>query len=225
MSSTTRRSKTPSDEFTHSLLMEIQPYLLKGNYKGGLVIAKRALKQYPESFVCLYQYAKLLGDWADELPEAKKRKFKHEAADILKDLTKRMSGQSVKMRFGACLNYYYQASAYQEMYAYGARFMKHDKRQGLYAQALGSGLLAEEKYLGGEMARAKTWAKKSISAWEKYGMKGEKYYFAHYSYAKAFAIAGDKKSALASLKNAARTSKRPLTDWEFKDVLQMIEKL
>lgn len=221
----TQDSKTPSAEFTQSLLNEIQPYLLKGNYKDGLVVAKRALKQYPESFVCLYQYAKLLGDWADELPEAKKKKFKREAADILKDLTKRMSGQTAAMRFGACLNYYYQSYGFREMYAFGARFRRHDKRKGLYAQALGAGLLAEEYHQKAKKAQAVSWAKKSVFAWEKYGLKGETYYFAHYSHAKALAIAGEKKPALASLKNAARTSKRPLTDWEFKDVLQMIEKL
>lgn len=215
--------KTPSAEFTQSLLMEIQPYLLKGNYKEGLVIARRALKQYPESFVCLYQYAKLLGDWADELPAAKKKKAKAEAAAILQKLTKRMSGQTPAMRFGACLNYYYQAFAFREMYAYGRRFQRHNRRQGYYAQALGSGLLAEEYFKDSKMARAASWAKKSIDAWEKYDLKGEKYYFAHYSYAKALVIAGDKKSAMASLKIAARVSKRPITDWEFKDVLEMIE--
>ena len=223
MASLRLRPQNPSLEFTQNLLLEIQPFLLKGNYKSGLAVARRALKLYPNSFVCLYQYAKLLGDWADELPEAERKKRKREAAGILKKLTGRMAGQDTVMRFGACLNYYYQSYAFREMYAFGARFRRHDRRKGFYAQALGSGLLAESFYQKSKPAQARSWAKKSVAAWETYGLKGEKYYFAHYSYAKALAIAGDKKGAMKSLKIAARTSQRPITDWEFKDALQMIE--
>jgi hypothetical protein len=216
------RTHQPSSEWTEKLLKSIQPHLLKGDYQAGLVKAKRGLKEYPDSFVALYQYAKLLGDWADELPELKQKKYKREAAGILKKLTKRMAGQPTAMRFGACLNYYYQAFAYREMYAFGARFMRHDERKAYYARALAAGLLAEQHYVRDRKSAAAKWAKKSIRAWQKYGLKDEKYYFAHYSYAKALAIAKDEKSAMRSLKMAARLSQRPITDWEFRDVMMIL---
>jgi hypothetical protein len=171
----------PTTAWETRLLEEIQPFLLTGNYKAGLQVAKRALKEYPTSFVALYQYAKLLGDFADELPPAQKKIRKREAAAILKKLTSRMAGRPATMRFGACLNYYYQAFAYREMYAFGARFMRHDRRKGHYAQALASGLVSEEFDLRGREKSAVGWARKSIQAWQRYGLKGEKYYFAHYS--------------------------------------------
>ena len=214
--------KSPTAEWSQSFLDELSKYVLKGQYKEGLVIAKRALKIYPKDFVCLYQYAKLLGDWADELPVAKRKKLKLEAAKVLRPLTRRMSGQPAAMRFGVCLNYYYQSYAFQDMFAFGTRFQKFDRRKGYYAQALGAGLLAEKYYQSGQSKRSATWAAKSNHAWEKYGLKGEAYYFAHYSYAKSLAIAGDERKAMASLKMAAKVSQRPITDWEFKDVLEII---
>ncbi len=213
---------SPSAEWSKKFLNDLSKFILKGRYKEGLVLAKQALKKYPDSFVCLYQYAKLLGDWADELPPSRKKKLKAEAAQILKVLTRRMSGQSPDMRFGVSLNYYYQSYAFQDMYAFGARFHKFNPRKAFYAQALGAGLMAERYNQLGQRKRAMTWALKSNHAWEKYGLKGETYYFAHYSYAKSLAIAGDMRRAMSSLKTAARVSRRPITDWEFKDVLELM---
>lgn len=214
---------SPTPEWSRNFMNELSKFILKGRYKDGLAVARRALKKYPKDFVCLYQYAKLLGDWADELSPAKRKKLKSEAAGVLRPLTRRLAGQPAAMRFGVCLNYYYQSYAFQDMYAFGTRFHKFDPRKGYYAQALGAGLMAEKYHQQGQRGRAATWARKSNRAWEKYNLKGEAYYFAHYSYAKSLAISGDMKRAMVSLKTAARVSQRPVTDWEFKDVIQLIE--
>lgn len=207
---------------TAAYVKMLSKFVLAGKYKEGLPLAKRALKDFPQDLVCQYQYAKLLGDWADELSPAKRKKLKSEAVKILRRLTRRLQGQPTETRFGICLNYYYQSYKFKEMHAFGKRFTAVDLRKGLYAQALGACLHAETLQRSGNEALKKQWATKSIQAWKKYGLTKEPYYFAHYSCAKALALQGDRAGALKSLKTAARVSRRPLTDWEFKDVFAMI---
>lgn len=197
--------------------------VLEGRYKEGVSIARKALKSDPGNFVFQYQYAKLLGDWADELPAKTQFKYKKEAAGILKKLTKRLSGKPLDLRFGICLNYYYQKKEFKQMHAYGKRIAKEAKQKGHYSQGLGATLLAYDYWVLGRYLKALTWAKKATRAWERYDLKSEKYYFAHYSYAKALALEGRRKEATTSLKTAARLSKRKLSDWEFEDVLKLLQ--
>ena len=128
----TPKSSIPEYEEIEPLL---RGYVLKGQYKKGADLAKKTLKKYPDEFYYQYQYAKLLGDWADDLPIGRRKKIKFQAANILRPLTKRLAGKTISDRFGVCLNYYYQTSAFQEMYEYGKRFTIIDRRLGLYAQA------------------------------------------------------------------------------------------
>lgn len=214
-----KMTEAEAEKFTKDL----SKYVLVGKYKEGLPLVKKAMKQYPDDLVCQYQYAKLLGDWADELPPVRRKKLKTEAAGILASLLPRLRGQPAVRRFGICLNYYYQSYAFKDMYSFGKRFASTDRQKGYYAQAMGAGLYAEELHQAGKESQQKQWAAKSAKAWEKYDLKSEKYYFAHYSYAKALALNAELDKALKVLKTAARLSGRPITDWEFKDVLGMIE--
>ena len=205
-----------------SFQAELKSYALRGDYKSALQIAKKALKAHPHELVCQYQYAKLLGDFADELPPAKKRKLKAEASIILRRLVRQMGAMPASQRFGICVNYYYQTEKFREMCRFGKKFVKFDPQLGYYAQAMGSGLVAFEEYEKQRLASSRAWALKSVEAWKKYKLKNEKYYFAHYSYAKALALAGMKKEAHISLRTAAKLGKRPLSDWEFADVRKIL---
>lgn len=201
----------------------IQPYLLKGDYVSALKIAREALRQYPYAIEAQYQYAKILGDDADQAPSAKKKILKREATKILKSLLRRLRGTPRKVRFGICLNYYYQSEKHREMYRFGQRFEAQDRSRAIYAQGLAAGLVAFEEFEAGNAAASRTWARKSVTAWSRYGLKKEKYYFAHYSFAKSLALAGESAAALSRLKVAARLGRRPITDWEFADVLKLVE--
>ena len=205
-----------------NLRLALLPYVERGDYRRALAIAKRAFSANPANFYCRYQYAKILGDWADELPNARKAKLKREAISILRPLLKMLSRKPLAQRFGICLNYYYQSEAFREMYAYGRRLSREDERLGAYAKGLAAAYVAQELQ-GPHRNAAVSWAEKSVEAWKSYGLSKEKYYFAHYVYAKALAIAGHKKLALASLKRAAKLGKRPLTDWEFADAKALID--
>jgi hypothetical protein len=214
------KSKVPeADQIANQLVI----FARKRQYKKGSELAKKVLKEYPDDFFFTYQYAKLLGDWADDLPIKRRKKLKTDAVKILKPLTRKLSRQSVAVRFGVCLNYYYQTYAFKSMYNYGKRFEVADRKKGLYAQALGAGLLAEKKYFTKDLAQAKRWALKSVQLWKKYGLKGESYYFPFYSLALSWVILDDARQALTHLKITAKLSQREVTCAEFKVLYNLIQ--
>lgn len=202
---------------------QLKIYARKGQYKKGADLAKSILKKYPSDFYFTYQYAKLLGDWADDLPEKRKKKLKIEAAKILKPLTKKLSGKTVSMRFGICLNYYYQTYSYKNMYNFGKRFASADRKFGYYAQALGSGLYAEKLHYSKSRGQSKKWAQKSIDTWGKYNLKSEAYYFPFYSLATSFIILNEPVKAFDNLKHAAKVSDRSVKCDEFKALYKLIQ--
>jgi tetratricopeptide (TPR) repeat protein len=190
---------------------------LRGDYAKALSIIKPALAKDRDNFDLRLQYAKFLGDWADELPPARKKKYKRESISILKPLMKQLRGKPVETRFRLPLNYYYQSEDWRGMYAFGQRFARVDKHRAIYAQGLAATSLAES--VSG--ASSRTWAAKAVRAWKKYDFQREKYYFPHYVFAKALALSGKREDALKRLKIAARLGKRPITDWDFADVLKL----
>ncbi len=201
-------------------LASLKPLVNKGDYKSALAITKRQLTYYPNDLTAQYQHAKILGDWADELPLKRQRLLKSEAVKILKPLMRRLSGRPMDERFGLCLNYYYQSQDWRGMYSFGRRFSKVNKHKSRYAQALGATLLAFELDAG-HVRGAGQWAKRAVTAWAKYNFKSETYYFAHYCFAKALALTGQVDESMKQLRIAARLGKRKVTDWEFADVLKL----
>ena len=208
------------DDFVKS----ITKYSSQGDYRLVLAIAKKGYLRYPDDFVCQYQYAKMLGDYADELSILKKKKLKKESAKLLKPLLRRLRGRPSLLRFGICLNYYYQTENFRGMYRFGCGFYKQDPQRSYYAQGLAAALLSYDLYQKNKVAASKAWAQKGAKAWSHYNLSKEKYYFAHYSAAKALALAGETTKAMKALKQAAVLGKRPITDWEFADVLKLLSK-
>lgn len=218
-----RAADAASPEFRADLVIRLKKYVLRGDYRGGLKIAREALRRYPDDLTCRYQYAKLLGDWADELPPARRTKLKKEAIEMLRPLTRRLAGRDPEESFGLCLNYYYQSQDFPGMITFGRRQARRGVRKGHYAEALGACLQAQRLRSVGKLAQATRSALVSIDAWRRYDLAREPYYFAHYSLALALALAGRGAQARQRLEKAARLSGRPVTDWEFADVLQLID--
>jgi hypothetical protein len=204
------------------LIARLAPLIERGRYKDALKLVKPALRRDPKNFYLRYQYAKVLGDWADELPAARKKKYKRESIAILKPLMKRLRGKSQAIRFRLPLNYYYQSEDWAGMYAFGRRFAREDKQQALYAQGLAATSLAEDAESSRD-GSGRDWAKKAIRAWRAYDFKRERYYFPHYVYAKALALNGEPREAMKRLKIAARLGRRPVSDWEFADVVRLCQ--
>lgn len=211
----------PSPEWKEKFLAEVGKHILRGDYRSALPLVAAARKKYPHDVFCRYQYAKILGDWADELPPARKKKLKREAIAILRPLLRALGGETPKTRFGICLNYYYQSEDFPGMVRFGRKLAARRDRRGYYAMGIGSSLEALRR-LKAKDGRAKAWARKSLAAWRRYGLSGEKYYFPHYIQAMAYAVLGERAAGMRSLRRAARASKRPVTDWEFADVLGLL---
>ncbi len=214
------KSKVPNVD---TIAAQLRGLVLKGQYKKGSELAKKILKSYPDDFYFSYQYAKLLGDWADDLPTRQQKVLKVKSAKILKPLTRKLSGQPSSLRCGVCLNYYYQTHSFHSMYKYGKRFVKTDKKLGHYAQALGAGLFAEEKLTKGYQSQAKQWASRSVNLWNKYGLRTETYYFPFYNLAMSWTILGQPEKALVHLKRAAKLSNRSVKCEEFAKLYQLIQ--
>jgi hypothetical protein len=203
------------------LMKTISPLVERGDYKTSLEHVKKALRDEPNDFYLRYQYAKILGDWADELPTSRKRRYKTESIAILKTLIPHLRGKDVTTRWRLPLNYYYQSENWKGMFEFGQRFARSDRRLANYTKGLGAAYLAEAS--PAKSRARKTWSWRAIRAWTAYDLSKEKYYFAHYVFAKALALNGQTDGALKRLKTAARLGKRPVSDWEFSDVLKLCE--
>lgn len=215
------KSARPSSGFIEELSTAVNAEIFRGNYRRALPLVASARKRYPADVFCRYLYAKILGDWADELPTPRKKKLKREAIAILRPLLRALGGQTAKTRFGICLNYYYQSEDFRGMAKFGRRLAARRDRQGYYALGLGTSLESMRRN-GKRDPRAKAWAKKSIAAWRKYDLAKEKYYFPHYVESIAYAVLGENLRGMKSLKRAAKLSRRSIEDWEFRDALELL---
>jgi hypothetical protein len=215
--------KSPTQEWLDSFKASLIKHIHRGDYRGGLKIVLRARKDYPKSVDVNFQYAKLLGDWADELPPKKQAAAKRKAIAILEPMVRALGGRSADFRFGVCLNYYYQKKDYRGMHRFGRRLIRRGDRRGHYTQGVAGAFEALREHARGQDARKRYWALSSEKAWLRYGLKSEKYYFAHYCGALASALLGERREALIRIKTAARLSRRKLDDWEFKDVIELID--
>ena len=203
------------------LMKRISPLIDRGDYASSLKFVKAALRESPDHFELRYQYAKILGDWADELPAARKRRYKKESIKILKSLMPHTRGKDLMTRWRLPLNFYYQSENWIGMYAFGQRFARTDRRLAHYTKGLAATYLAEVARPGS--SARKFWSARAVRSWTAYGLAKEKYYFAHYVFAKALVLSGRRKDAEARLRTAARLGRRPITDWEFADVLSQIK--
>ncbi|RYZ64454.1 MAG: hypothetical protein EOP09_15925 [Proteobacteria bacterium] len=211
--------KTPQLKFRKL----VHSFALKGDYQTGTEIARKALQEDPNEIEYLYQYAKLLGDWADDLPLAKKKRFKNESIGILKKLQKRIHETTDDVLiWGISLNYFYQREDFSGIYRWGKDLSNAGHAKAIYAQGVGASLRAGQLH---PKAAAKRWAQLAVEAWENYGLKTEKYYFPHYCLALAQAVLGNKRDATQALNRAAKVSQRNPDCEEFKDVFAMIQEI
>jgi hypothetical protein len=215
-------SPDPSNSWLKDFRAELLRHVHRGDYRSGLKVVLRARKLYPDSIDVRFQYAKLLGDWADELPARRQAEAKRKAVAILKPMVRALSGRGAEFRYSVCLNYYYQRKDYRGMHRFGKRLARQGARKGHYVQGVAGALEAFREHGRGRASARRRWARSSQEAWKRYGLGAEKYYFAHYCMALATALLGEKREALAHIQRAARVSRRKLDDWEFKDVMELI---
>ncbi len=217
------RVHEPDPAWLESFGARMREFALIADYAGGLQQAREALKKWPKNFYVRYQYAKMLGDGADALPKAEKKKRKREALRVLAPLTRSLYGKAPALRLGVCINFYYQSEDFLGMARYGRRISRAGDRHGYYALGVGAAFLAQSRWNGHKKTTARSWAQESLIAWKRYDLKRERYYFAHYCAALAAGVAGKISEGRKHLNSAARLSGKPKTDWEFADALALLE--
>jgi hypothetical protein len=210
-------------------LTKIREMALKADYEGALKIARTLRKLIPGEFKVEYTYAKILGDYADELPLAKRKKLKNEAIKILEKCVRKMNGQNPDVRFGVRINYYYQTQRFRDLEKVGMALYSSHKVKGLYAAGLGSSLEAERlitENKKGNPLKAKKAATRSVSYWKEYFrlQPKEDYYFPYSLRAMSEAILGNEKEMEKALAKSTLVSGRKKTYWEFEEVRKLFQK-
>lgn len=112
-------------------LDEIKALILKADYKLAKALAARLRDEVKGDFEVDFTYAKLLGDYADELPPAEQKKLKTEAVRILEKLVRRMNGQPADVRFGVRINFYYQTRRFKDLEKVGRSLIARNRVKGV----------------------------------------------------------------------------------------------
>jgi hypothetical protein len=214
------RTDQGRDKTIQNELERIRALQLRADYKSAKAAAAKLLKRVPGHFEATYMYAKIVGDYADELPPKAKAAHQKEAGRILSKLIRRLKGQPPQLRYGVQLNFYYNAKRFKDLERFGLRFTAVLRDKGLYAAGAGAALEAER--LAGLPAprarsRAKAAASRGLGYWSKYFelVPRETYYFPYTLVANCHAILGKEREMDRAIGRAARLSKQPLSYWEF----------
>jgi hypothetical protein len=214
-----------NDALIEKDLAKIRALLLAADYKSAKQIAERLRKQVGTHFEVEYMYAKVLGDYADELPPAQQRKLKNASIRILEKLIYQLNGKSIETRYGIRINYYYQTKRFRDLERVGKTAPASHRIKGLYSAGAGASLEAERIVRAkGSLTRAQNVAHRAVGYWKHYFRLNprETYYFPYTLLAMAEAILGNEREMESALKKAARLSKRKIDFWEFEDVRKLL---
>jgi hypothetical protein len=203
-------------------------FINKADYKKAVGVLAGVYKKYPADFKVANFYASTLADYAELLSGEKKKKLKKEGISILSNLLKRTRGISKGWIYRTRNEYYYQTKNYYKQYMLGVEMVTNGDKNGFYSQGVGAAWHALELVMKGNRnkKRSKVWAKKAINAWNNYFKYVAKdYYNPYVHYALAFGILGNDKEMNKSLFKASKLSGKPLSYYEFKEVINSINLL
>ena len=211
------------------ILAQAKKLILKADYRKAMLLLERLRKLEFDDFETDFMYAKLLGDYADELPQAKQTVMKKQSVQILSKLIRQMNGKSFDLRFGVRLNYYYQTRRFADLERVGRSIGRENRLKGVYASGVGASLEAERLATHGRtqnLVRAKKFASRAIRYWEQYFdlNRKEVYYFPYTLLAMGAAIAGSEAKMDKALKSAAKLSGRTADYWEFAVIRKLYRK-
>lgn len=207
-------------------LANIRSLALRADYKSALPRIRKLRLKFNSHFRVEFTYAKIVGDYADELPEKAKKRLKKEASAILSRLVRRLNGQTPDVRFGVRINYYYQLGSFDKLERVGKQLSKTDRKKGLYSSGLGASLEAE-RLLRSKSGRttSERVAGRAVKYWKEYFslQTRETYYFPYTLLAMAEAILGNEPSMNRALDRAAKLSSRRSDYWEFVEIRALLQ--
>lgn len=199
--------------------------VMNADYEKAIGILSPAYKKYPKAINIAETYAMVLGDYAEFVGGARLKPLKKRSCALLGGLLKRMRGMRWEFVISTRNEYYYHSAQFDKQYALGLESVAGGNQWGYYSQGVGA---ANHAYMHAENGRkrfAELWARRAISAWDKFlKFKGD-YYNAYVHYALAHGILGRVKEMEAALEKSARLSQKPPSYREFADVRRKISGL
>jgi len=210
-------------------LTQIKRLLDLARYEEALSKCKALSRLHPNEFEIHYLHAKILGDFADELPPAPRKKLKRKAVTLLRQLAFRLRGQSAETRFGVRSNLYFHDGQFDRLLLVARAFTYRLPRRSRYAAAAAYALNAERQLRCSHdvaaRSRAKKLAKKGQLLWETYFKKypDESYYYPFTLLATCYAVRADLENMEKALRRASRLSKRPPDYWEFSEIRSLLQ--
>lgn len=196
------------------------------DYRGALALAAEFLRRHPGDFGAAYHYASLLGDRAESLPPAARRKMKARSVALMRELLRRpRAAPSERVLLALRNEYFWQTSNRVAQYELGVAEARSGDFRGNYSQGVGAAWRAFELAQRGRRKRAAVWARRAVVAWGRYRRFRPRYYNQFVHLALAYGVLGRHADMERALSRGARLSGRPAGYREFAEIRVLVGRL
>lgn len=205
----------------------------KSNYEEAIEITLLGLEKFPNNFTLQSDLAALIGDCSEITPSPLKERMIQKSKTMFDRLLKEVDGQPKKLFYSFKNEYYFRFALYREQYELGimrvADYWGTDQWPsrgfgGYYGQGVGAARYAQKLLQEGKRSLALEYAQKAVVAWAQYFSYKNDYYNAYVHYALALGILGYKEEMMRALQKSASMINRDMNYYEFKEVIDFIEK-
>lgn len=209
-------------EWYHLCWQEIR----NANYKLATENAALGLKTFPKDLFVEFNYYSILADYALSANSKTFKSMHARAVKGMRNCLRKTRGAKPAYVVVMKNEYYYQTKQFRKQFNLGiTAYEKFKDKLDMYSSGVGGANHALKLAKENQMSRARTWAKKSIDAWEIYFEVDKKYYNPYVHYALAKGILGDEKGMMKALKQSSKLCKKPISYREFQEVLSEISQL
>ena len=206
----------------------------EGQYEEAISEILKGLEKFPKNFALQSDLAALLGDCSEITPEPLKSRMIQKAKQLFDRLVNEVADQPKAVAYDFKNEYYFRFAMYHEQYENGSHRVadywgtaEWDSNgfRGYYSQGVGAARYAKKLIEEGNKTLAFDYAQKAIVAWAQYFSYKNDYYNAYVHYALALGILGYKDDMMKALERSASIMKKGLDYFEFKEVIDFIQKI
>jgi len=209
-----------------ALRSRVSRFIFAADYGGALALLRRRRRESPEDFFVAYEYASVLGDYAESLPPRRRARAKRESIGLMRALLLRSRAEPDRRVLFALKNeFYWQTGNRRAQYRLGAREARLGLGAGAYSQGVGAAWHAYELAARGRRKRARRWALRSVAAWARYRRIKPGYYNPYVHLALALGVLGRRDAAEGALGTAARLCGKPPGYREFAEIRDLLARL
>lgn len=198
-------------------------WVRKADYKKAFAVIKKYKKLYPTDFAVCRYYAAMLGDYAQTCRNLKQRRLHGQSIRLMRDLLRRTRCEPNRRIVTTLRNeYYYQTGQFKKQYELGVSTVRAGDRRGYYSQGVGAAWHAYGLAKKRQISRARKWARRAVTACQRYAKINPKYYNPYLHRAVAEGVLGRSSNVERSLRKAARLSGRKPSYPEFEAIRALV---